>query len=155
MRISKISSETRNSPNVVAEYNKGKHHTNCGAFPAYISKLIGGTGLILHGLSAGMKSASEKAEAWIEADGVNRPFPGDFYVLENPRGKFSHVGVVVDDSTDVWRTADSGQVDGFAAGYRDRRYKDGSLTGEPTQRGGFGYLAGWLDIENKILFPNW
>ena len=83
--------------------------------------LIGGKGLILHGLSAGMKSAGEKAGAWVEADGINKPLPGDFYVLENPKGKFSHVGVVVDDSTGVWRTADSGQVDGFAAGYRDRR----------------------------------
>ncbi len=154
-KMSRISCETRHSPNVEAEYNKGKHYTNCGAFPAYIAKLLGGKGLILHGLSAGMKSAAQKAGAWVEADGVNRPLPGDFYVLENPRGKFSHVGVVIDASGMSWRTADSGQNDGFAAGYRDRRYKEGSLTGEPTQGGGFGFLAGWVDIENKTLFPNW
>ena len=155
MRMAKISSETRNSPLVVAEYNKGKHYTNCGAFPAYIAKLLGGKGLILHGLSAGMKATAKTAKTWVEADGSNRPLPGDFYVLENPKGQFSHVGVVIDASTGVWRTADSGQSDGFAAGYRDRRYKDGSLTGEPTQGGGFGYLAGWVDIENKAMFPNW
>ena len=38
---------------------------------------------------------------------------------------------------------------------RDRRYKDGALTGEPTQGGGFKLLAGWVDSDNKTLSLNW
>ena len=65
--MAKISNETRNIPGVVAEYAKGKHYTNCGAFLAYIARSLGGKGFISNGVSAGMKGVGETAKAWVLA----------------------------------------------------------------------------------------
>jgi hypothetical protein len=113
-------------------------------------------------------------DAWVPFTGKNRPQPGDFYVLLSDAKKpdIAHVGVIIDAVGDVWRTADSGQgpagplidphdnpvtgkrkyAGGFSAGYRDRLFDDGKLTGE---HGNAAYLNGWVDIDNPVLVPAW
>jgi hypothetical protein len=110
--------------------------------------------------------------AWIPNDGIARPQTGDFYVLHKSAAKdsdFSHVGVIIDASGDKWITADSGQgqedpnpkkeekkyAKGMGAGFRYRNYKDGWLTGEPTQGPEKRYLRGWVNIDHPLLFPTW
>jgi hypothetical protein len=155
-----ISSDTMDSPNVIAEYAKGKKYTNCGALPAYVAKKLNSSGMLTRGMSAGLKGWAMEKKVWTPADGIKRPQPGDIYVLEKPQGKFSHDGIIIKSEGTNWVTADSGQGfnmkdAGFAACYRNRSYANGELEGEPTQGGGLGYLAGWIDIETPGLFPNW
>jgi hypothetical protein len=50
---------------------------------------------------------------YVKADGVQSPKPGDIIVLRNgfgpgSAGTVGHVGILVEASTDVWRTADGG-----------------------------------------------
>jgi len=71
-----------NSPLVVAEYNKGKHYTIAELSPPTSAKLSGGRGLILARPKRRHKPPPppplSQAKTWVEADGSNRPLPGDF-----------------------------------------------------------------------------
>ena len=103
---------------------------------------------------------------------MNRPKPGDFYMLCSGdisrhnsfcnhlstkaygRGAaVEHVGVIVNSTGNVWKTADAGQPSGDvqAALYCDRTFNPstGLLVGEYDGKGGrpMRRLCGWLDID--------
>lgn len=145
---------TKDNPSVTPGY------TTCGSLPMYIARMlndkrIGGTN--------GVRTAGQNKNAWVVADGVKRPLPGDLYALLNKgetdviNGGISHVGVILDASGDQWKTADAGQGDGWAADYVTRHYdaQAGTLSGEILQAAGARpprVLAGWIDID-KYPFP--
>jgi hypothetical protein len=98
-----------------------------------------------------------------------RPKPGDFYTLVGmvPVKKggpyvwgLAHVGVIIDPSGDVWKTADCGQCGQNAAAYKTRKFNlaDGTLKVDPPEStdspdGGQRYLDGWIDVDQ--LFSDW
>ena len=74
---------------------------------------------------------------------------------DRANAEISHVGVIVDASTDEWRTADAGLGDGWAADYVTREYdpEAGTLSGEIVGTTGprpAQVLAGWIDVD---LYP--
>jgi hypothetical protein len=140
---------TKQSPGVTAGY------TTCGSLPAYIARALGDKAI--KGTN-GVRTAGVEKGAWVEAGGTARPKPGDLYALLNKnstdraRGGISHVGVIVDASTDEWRTADAGQGDGWAADYVTREYdpEAGTLSGEIVGTSGprpARVVAGWIDVD--------
>jgi hypothetical protein len=192
--MTEISPETEPPPSL-------PKYTNCGAFPGYIAKKLEGVGkAVTKGAMVRDPSDPKKFKydaraetkinitmgitdvetigkangAWVPADGIKRPLPGDFYVLavdDTEKAKFSHVGVIIDTSGERWITADAGQgtqdgpfnketkkyayKHGFSAGFRYRHYKNGWLKGEETQGAGMAFLKGWVNIDNPRLFPKW
>ena len=140
---------TKDNPNVTPGY------TTCGSLPMYIArmlkdKLIGGTN--------GVRTSGQKKNAWVVADRVKRPLPGDIYALLNKdetdviNSGISHVGIIIDSSGTQWKTADAGQGDGWAADYVTREYdeENGTLTGEVVRASGARpprVLAGWIDVD--------
>lgn len=78
--------------------------------------------------------------------GGPRPLPGDIYTLKKPGGAFRHVGVIIDTTGSAWKTADGGQGQGFAVGFRPRSFDPGTgrLEGEDKQP---AFLKGWVDLE--------
>jgi hypothetical protein len=140
---------TKESPGVTAGY------TTCGSLPMYIARMLGDK--IITGTN-GVRTAGVNKGAWVEAGDGARPKPGDLYALLNKdstdraRGGISHVGVIVDASTDEWKTADAGQGDGWAADYVTREYDPaaGTLSGEIVGTTGprpARVLAGWIDVD--------
>lgn len=144
----------------------GAGYTTCGSLPGFVSSELGAAGLkgkawesymqkrSLNGTNA-VRIKGIKFNAWVEADLVKRPLPGDVYALLN-NGKsdrlndgISHVGVIIDSSGDVWKTADMGQGGGWDGKFVERPYKvkEGELFGETIQGGGYRTLAGWVDID--------
>jgi hypothetical protein len=160
----------------------GGKTTNCGEFPGWVARRIGGklavdlfkvfqTDFGSIGLTASMtawdqygrtvegyrKSSTRIWRAF--GPGCGRPLPGDVYVLgKGPGGAFAHVGIVYDSSTSTWVTADCGQKGGFQGTKRQRLYdpNSGTLT---TMGGGTGpdegtkWLLGWINID--ALIPDW
>lgn len=130
---------TKESPSVHPGY------TTCGSLPMYIARTLGDKAI---GGTNGVRTAGVEQGAWVEAGGESRPEPGDIYALldedetDLAEGGISHVGVIVDASTDEWRTADAGLGDGWAADYVTRDYdpEAGTLSG--------AILAGWIDVDH-------
>jgi hypothetical protein len=159
-----------------------KKPTNCGEFPGWVARRIGGTvagdlfkifdspnGALA--LTAPMTAWDQYAKA-IEGyrksptriwrafgAGCGRPLPGDVYILGSaPGGQFAHVGIVYDSSTTTWVTADCGQKGGFQGSKRKRLYDptSGMLTSTGGGDGpdeGTKWLLGWINID--ALIPDW
>ncbi len=158
---------------------KGKT-TNCGELPGYVLERVGGdkpadmtVGIKVNGQQFAAKPSLTQWKEYAEALEVARgsrgaiwhpfrygcgfPLPGDIYVLRKSSGgsDFGHVGIVIDASTPVWKTADSGQGDGFGSCYQPRAFN--SQTGTMTLLGmgssrfqpdaGTRYLWGWVDVD--------
>lgn len=143
---------TKDNPNVTPGY------TTCGSLPMYIARMLNDK--VISGTN-GLRTAGQSKNAWIIADGSARPRPGDLYALLNQGvtdvidGGIAHVGVIVDASEDIWKTADAGQGDGWAADYVSRAYgaQAVTLSGEVVKTTGARpprTLAGWIDID---LYP--
>lgn len=143
---------TKDNPNVKPGY------TTCGSMPQYVTYYLG-----LKSISGtyAVRTLSQ-GKGWVEAGGDVRPKPGDIYALldqdatDRANGGISHVGVIVDASTDEWKTADSGQGDGWAAAYVTRQYdpEAGTLSGEIVGTTGprpARVIAGWIDLD---AFPS-
>jgi hypothetical protein len=150
----------KNSPGVGAGY------TTCGSLPGFVSSELGGKPLG-KGWEAYMKKKSLNGtnlvrtrgiqyNAWVEADLIKRPKPGDIYALldknltDRLKDGIAHVGVIMDSSGSVWKTADMGQGGGFDGKINvERPYNatEGKLFGETNQGGGYRMLAGWVDID--------
>ena len=101
------------------------------------------------------KRRGKPGSLWILYDAKEpnrRPKPGDIYTLKQPNGWFRHVGVMVDSTGNVWKTADGGQGQGFAVGFRARTFvpSTGELTGEDKKT---AYLKGWVDLEALVEQP--
>lgn len=133
-------------------------HTTCGSLPLYVAWSLGDKAI--RGTD-GVRTAGVENGAWVEAGGDARPKPGDIYALlgkdatDRANDGISHVGVIVDASTDEWRTADAGLGDGWAADYVTREYdpEAGTLSGENLGTNGprsAQVLAGWIDVD---LYP--
>lgn len=135
-------------------------------------------GLGIGGL-AGMRDAAIKRKAWrhneMTPNAAARPKPGDFYVLcSGPRhdpgcncvspsdpaksylykgAKVEHVGIIVDASTNLWKTADAGQGNSTVtqeALYVMRNFNPFTnlMTGEANRQGKpMRRLCGWLDVD--------
>lgn len=140
---------TKDNPNVTPGY------TTCGSLPMYIARMLKDNVL---GGTNGLRTGGIKKNAWVVADGVKRPRPGDLYALLNKgendkmNGGIAHVGVIIDAAGDQWKTADAGQGDGWAADYVTRQYDEatGMLSGEILNAGGARpprVLAGWIDLD--------
>lgn len=145
---------TKDNPNVTPGY------TTCGSLPMYIARML--KDQVITGTN-GVRTAGVKKNAWVVADGVKRPQPGDLYALLNQgetdrvNGGVAHVGVILDATGNHWKTADAGQGDGWAADYVTREYdaQAGTLTGEVVKATGARpprVLAGWIDLD-KYPFP--
>ena len=139
----------KDSPGVTPGY------TTCGSLPMYIARKLGDQ--VITG-TFGVRTAGVKKGAWVEAGGDARPKPGDLYALlaagstDRAGGGIAHVGVIVDASTDEWKTADAGQGDGWSAAYVTRQYDAaaGTLSGEIVGTTGprpARVLAGWIDVD--------
>jgi hypothetical protein len=124
-------------------------YTTCSALPVYVARMLGDKAIVG---TDGVRDAGVVHDAWVEAGGDALPMPGDIYALlaedETDRvdGAISHVGVVMDASTDEWRTADAGLGDGWEADYVTREYDGaaGTLAG--------AVVAGWIDVD-RYPFP--
>jgi hypothetical protein len=78
-----------------------------------------------------------------------RPRPGDVYILLRPDGNTRHEGVIVDASSDEWRTADGGQgASGWAVGFNRRKFD--AATGTVSGGKEVGRVDGWIDIEALV-----
>jgi hypothetical protein len=139
----------KDSPGVTPGY------TTCGSLPMYIARKLGDK--VITG-TFGVRTAGVTKGAWVEAGGDARPKPGDLYALlvagstDRAGGGIAHVGVIVDASTDEWRTADAGQGDGWSAAYVTRQFDPaaGTLSGEIVGTTGprpARVLAGWIDVD--------
>lgn len=146
---------------------QGGSYTTCGSLPGYVSAKLWEfkTGkmasldilkrITLNGTN-NVRTKGNKYGAWIEANLVDLPKPGDVYALldYNKTNKkddvIGHVGVIQTSTGTDWTTADLGQGDGYS-GKRDvkRPYKPvtGELYGESNQGGGYRILAGWVDLD--------
>ena len=146
---------------------QGGGYTTCGSLPGFVTSFLGAGDphkpewktymqrRSLNGTNA-VRIKGLQYDSWVWGGEGKRPKPGDVYALLN-NGKtdrklegISHVGVIMDSSGDVWKTADMGQGDGWS-GKMDviRPYKSASdeLFGETIQGGGYRTLAGWVDID--------
>lgn len=135
-------------------------------------------GLGIGGL-AGMRSAAVMRRAWrhnaMKPGSSERPKPGDFYLLcSGPRhdlgcncvaptdpeksylykgAKVEHVGIIVDATGTLWKTADAGQGNSAVtqeALYVMRNFNPftGFMTGEANRLGKpMRRLCGWLDVD--------
>lgn len=133
-------------------------YTTCLHLPSYIATQLGDSGNPRIQGTFGVRIAGQKRGGWVQGGGDARPKPGDLYVLltsdstDRENGGVSHVGVIVDASTDEWKTADAGQGDGWAANYVTRQYDpvNGTLSGEIVGTTGprpARVLAGWIDVD--------
>lgn len=130
--------------------NLPPHYTTCGCLPSYVARALGGHGMIQSGGLDGLRTAAKKQDAWVVAELGLRPKPGDLYGLcngANPSSLIVHVGVIVDASGEIWKTADAGQ----RANYVNRQYnpQTGTLSGEVSNSGNRPprLVAGWVDID--------
>ncbi|HLJ26731.1 MAG TPA: hypothetical protein VKY85_08480 [Candidatus Angelobacter sp.] len=93
---------------------------------------------------------------YVEADGVQSPKPGDIIVLRNgfgsgSAGSVGHVGILVEASADVWRTADGGggALPDQTAKVTDRTVRlenNIPILKSPTD-GKEKQLDGWVDLD--------
>jgi hypothetical protein len=152
---------SKNYDTLTGGAKRGATKTNCYMLPGFVSYELGAKKLppaqqasylkqwSLNGMSR-IRTQGLKRNAWITADRVKRPRPGDVYGLlywdkTDLDGDFSHVGVIESAEGTEWRTADFGQGSGWD-GVRDyaRTYDPaaGTLTGN-----GNRVLGGWVDID--------
>ena len=134
--------------------------TTCGYLPCYVGRVLNAPKCITQGGLEQMRTNGRKEGSWVDATGSNRPSPGDLFGIGGPR-LIVHVGVIIDASGDVWKTADAGQGGigtGQQAKYLDRPYDAATRTlGGPgaqfvpgkgwTVRGDSRTIAGWIDID--------
>ena len=149
--------------------------TGCGGFPGWMIGQLSGEKFFKEKVTVGagtqwaaqvgvtsptiaweqMAQAIEKARhlpsgtIWKPYAPGSRPLPGDIYVLKKPTGEFRHVGVIIKSTGTSWRTADGGQGQGFAVGFRSRTFDPatGRLEGEDKQP---AFLKGWVDLESLL-----
>ncbi len=140
----------------LSDPNLPPHYTTCGCLPSYVARNLGGRGMIQAGGLDGLRTAAKKQDAWVVAELGLRPKPGDLYGLcngANPNSLIVHVGVIVDASGEIWKTADAGQgqLPDQRANYVNRQYnpQTGTLSGEVTNSGNRPprLVAGWVDID--------
>lgn len=145
---------------------QGGGYTTCGSLPGFVTSELGGKPLgkgwetymqkySLNGTNA-VRIKGLKYGAWVDGEIGKRPKPGDIYALLNHHKTdrvndgISHVGVIMDSSGSVWKTADMGQGGGYDGKIDvERPYKadTGELWGESNQGGGYRTIAGWVDID--------
>lgn len=118
--------------------------TTCGYLVCYVAAKLGLQGMITRCGTNGVRDAGKTAGAWVDAGGAARPLPSDFYCIVNDKGGVDHVGVIVDASGPVWKTADAGQGtrgEGQEALYVDRPYDANAVTLEGRK------LGGWCNLD--------
>jgi hypothetical protein len=125
--------------------------TTCGYLPCYVGSVLGAPKCITQGGLEQMRTNGRALGAWVDAGGTNRPKPGDLYAIGTDK-LIVHVGVIIDPSGDVWKTADSGQGamgSGQSALYVERSYDPTNVTLAQTKPvlGKPRKLAGWIDID--------
>ncbi len=126
--------------------------TTCGYLVCYVAAKLGLTGMITRCGTNGVRDAGKTAGAWVDAipGGDARPSPGDFYCIVSPDGTgVIHVGIIINASGAIWKTADSGQGTrgaGQQALYVDRPYDTaaGTLGGTGTTG---RKLGGWCNLD--------
>jgi len=153
-----------------SKWKPGDAYTTCGGLPGFVAGELGVTdevkreGITGSGLAA-MRDAAIKRGAWVHhsmlnrrlaggmnlESSMNRPKPGDFYMLCSgdekrheefcncltpAKGKIyrgatiEHVGIIVSAEGTLWKTADAGQpggqtmVDGVAKTIQAAKYSD-------------------------------
>jgi len=127
-------------------------YTNCVEFPAYLIYALN-----LKKLLPGYPPTT--TPGWTDADGKNKPRPGDIYILcKTPARDLSaaHVGVIYSTSWSnsnglLWRTADWGQgPGGWDGAFVERKYdpQAASLTGDAASPyPGARAIRGWVDLD--------
>jgi hypothetical protein len=145
---------------------QGGSYTTCGSLPGFVTSELGGKPkgkgydnyMKVRSLNGtfGVRTKGIKYNSWVQAEPGKRPKPGDIYALLTP-GKtdklndgISHVGVIMNSTGEVWKTADMGQGGGYDGKIDVQRpYKEATceLAGEINQGGGYRVLAGWVDID--------
>ncbi len=141
-----------------------KGFTTCGYLPCYVGRELGVSNCITQGGLEQMRTNGRKSGAWVDANGKNRPKPGDLFAIGSDR-LITHVGVFIDSYVGAqgptWKTADAGQGAagaGQRADYIDRPYDAATRTvGGPgavfvpgqgySVRGNPRTVAGWIDID--------
>lgn len=125
--------------------------TTCGYLDLFVGHALGAKDGITRGGTEQIRTAGKAANAWVEPGGGRLPSPGDLYGIDKIDSAGNryivHVGVIVDASGPVWRTADAGQGPRNAqeAQYVDRPYDAANATlGGPA---GPRPLAGWINID--------
>lgn len=136
-------------------------YTTCGELPCAVGRFLRADKCITSGGLDAMRDNGRKVGAWVDANGSNRPRPADPFAIQNSTGLIVHVGIIVDASGPVWKTADAGQG-GRGAGQRAeyilRPYDAKTVTvGGPgtkyvegqgwTGASGPRRVAGWYDID--------
>lgn len=136
------------------DYAKETKVTNCGEFPGWIAKHMGGANLPadtfmkfhdkwgdyaltapMIGWDAWAKKLENARKApgsiWVPYSKGLKPQPGDIYILlKADKVNFAHVGIIFECDRNPWTTADCGQGDGFGGCYQRRTFDEatGSLT---------------------------
>lgn len=121
--------------------------TTCGYLPCHVGRMLKVANCITQGGLEQMRTNGRKDGSWVDANGKNRPRPGDLYAIGSDK-LIVHVGVIIDPSGPIWKTADAGQGSigaGQQANYLSRPYDPSGVTlGGPA---GPRKLAGWIDID--------
>lgn len=125
--------------------------TTCGYLPCYVGSVLSAPKCITQGGLEQMRTNGRAMGAWVDANGTNRPKPGDLYAIGTDK-LIVHVGVIIDPSGNLWKTADSGQGSvgaGQSALYVERSYDPVAVTLAQTRPvlGKPRKLAGWIDID--------
>jgi len=130
--------------------NLPEHFSTCGALPSAVGRELGyRDGITRYGTFA-VRNVGQATGTWVDAVPGLRPEPGDFYAIGDGGSGIVHVGVIIDSSGSIWRTADAGQGThaNQAAAYVERAYDPIALTiGGPV---GPRPLAGWMNVEKYV-----
>jgi hypothetical protein len=138
----------------------GHPTTSCGDILSTMLKLwkstFVGAFMIRDQDSKGKSPGAKGRGFYVEADGVKVPKPGDIIVLRNgfgpgSAGSVGHVGILVEASDTVWRTADGGggALPDQTASVTDRTVrmeKSIPILKSPTD-GKEKQLDGWVDLD--------
>jgi hypothetical protein len=123
--------------------------TTCGCLPAMVAFRLGKQ-FKFGAVTTGLPREGRRYNAWVPYEQGKRPRYGDFYALVTggpEDSNVTHVGVIIDASTDIWITADMGQGDGYAGRLEVKRAynaKENLLTGE---RKDWRPVYGWIDVD--------
>jgi len=135
--------------------------TSCGDVLATMLRLWGsnfvGAFMIRDQDAKGHAPGAKGLGYYVEADGVQAPKPGDIIVLRNGTGRssagtVSHVGILVEATADVWRTADGGGgvLPDQTAAVTDRaivRYENNIPVLKSPTDNKEKVLDGWVDLD--------